>query len=190
MNDYLINKIWHACHIGDINTVKQLINDNECSRFDLNPGFEQACDRGDVRLVEMLISAGADSYNRALGNACESTDPVAAMQIVMLLIKVSERFSYRLNWNIGLKYSCYTGHFHIAKLMLEKGADVGALPKKPVDIDRSENLLDVGLKMSILSTPHLVQKRDERKESINLTLSFYLIDDLLFLVDGYSLWVL
>jgi hypothetical protein len=101
------------CLNGDIDSINKLIDDNPTGKFDWNWGMWNACQNGNIEIVNLMISKGADSWNIGLNYACESGN----IEIVNLIISKGAN-----DWGWGLTGACWRGHLYLVKLMISKGA--------------------------------------------------------------------
>lgn len=82
--------------------------------YNTNYRFHKACEKGDMNLVNLLISGGANDWNWGLVSACK----YGHLEIIeLMIIKGAD------DWNEGLYSACLHGFMQIAELMITKGAD-------------------------------------------------------------------
>jgi len=75
--------------------------------------LEEACEGGNIIIIDKLIKAGYQNWDLGLTGACRG----GHMNIVNMIIEKGGR-----DWSSGLRGACRGGHIEIAKLMLKKGA--------------------------------------------------------------------
>ncbi len=142
-----------------------------------------ACEKGRSDIVKKLLEKDGtrvewqsilqNTYQTGFPNKYEAGHPNSNLEMVKFII---EKCNKRLNLYTAFDY-VHRSNFgtHAWRIM---------------------NILDIGLSLKILSkhqiesdTDYYIQAREEKKTIINSSLSFYLIDDLLGVVDGFALWV-
>jgi hypothetical protein len=99
---------------GDLETVKKTMNDIEEYDFDyldLDIALEDACEGGNLEVVQFLIDKGARYWHGGFVGACKG----GHIDIVKLMIDKGE-----YGWNTGVYFAGLKGHRHIVDLMIEK----------------------------------------------------------------------
>lgn len=78
-----------------------------------NDGLYNACVGGDLDIINLIISKGANDWNTGLAGACNGGN----LDIVNLMI-----LKGATNWDNGLQGACDSGHLELVKLMISKGS--------------------------------------------------------------------
>ncbi len=174
-------RLAYSCLYGDLWSIQQIVDKSFFGNIFWPYAMGFACQGGKMPAVELILKLskndGAIDWNWCLDRACFSGN----VQIVKLTIEMGGR-----QFNDGLEGAYENRQWEMVKMMIEMGA------KKQVE--KIDDSLDIGLSMSLVGhysyIDSLLQERKSRKESINSSLSFYLIDDLVGVVCGYSLWAM
>jgi ankyrin repeat protein len=113
--------LYYACFRGHIEIAKMLIERARCvnKTIDWNYTLHGACRGGHQDIVKLLVQKGADDWNYGFEGACRHNH----MELVLAMIDKAQRDGTVINWNSGLYYASLEGHFEIAKLMCDNGAD-------------------------------------------------------------------
>ena len=77
-------------------------------------GFLAACQRGHLKLANLMIKKGANDWNSGLSSACQG----GYLELASLMIEKGAT-----DWNRGFSGACYGGQLKLANLMIEKGAN-------------------------------------------------------------------
>jgi ankyrin repeat protein len=104
------NRFHTLCKFGNIDIIKLLISHGA---DDWNNGLIGACGGGHLELAELMISHGAYVWNFGLIEACKN----GHLETANLMIASSAD-----NWTFGLSYACSNGHLELVKLMTSYGA--------------------------------------------------------------------
>ena len=100
----------HACKEGDrLAVIRSTFN-----RGRVNNGLYGACRGGNLDLIKLMMTKGANDWNGGLYSACQG----GHKEIIELMIA---KGAY--DWNGGLYSACQGGHKEIVELMIAKGAD-------------------------------------------------------------------
>ena len=99
-----------ACRIDD----RLSIIGSKCVKSWINEGFATACATGQQKLVQLLITQGANDWNRGLGASCRGGHEV----LVRLMITRGAN-----DWNWALTGACRSGRQELVQLMITKGAN-------------------------------------------------------------------
>ncbi len=93
------------------------------SKYYWNEILVKACANGNIKVVGLAISKGANNFNIGLVNACYN----GHLDIAILMVY---RCDDKINtYNTALNNACYNGHIGIVNLLLTEGANdfVGGL---------------------------------------------------------------
>jgi ankyrin repeat protein len=153
--------MYRAAARGDTEKVERMLKQGvniEFTLFGWTP-LMVACSKGHMweqnsnDVVKMLIAKGAKleaadngekGYKRALHLACQYGGPDGSPEIVDTLLKAGAELEAESDdqWR-PLHYAVFFGHLEIVKLLLERGADVGAmtlLGKTPLIIAKEKRM--------------------------------------------------
>jgi ankyrin repeat protein len=103
--------LFAICKFGDIDIVQLMIT---YGANDWNNGLLKACESGHIELANLMISSGADNWNIGLLGACNG----GHLELAKLMISHGAN-----DWNWGLFGACRGGHLELAQLMISLGAN-------------------------------------------------------------------
>ena len=103
--------LYAVCQSGNIDVVNLMIS---LGANDWNGGLSGACIGGHLELAKLMISHGANDWNWGLRGACGG----GHLELVNLMI-----FHGANDWNHGLRGACGGDHLELAKLMIYHGAN-------------------------------------------------------------------
>jgi ankyrin repeat protein len=102
-----------ACRNGVFDDVKMYLNKNHLTINNINEGLQQACLRGYMAIVKLLIDNGANDFNSGMNAACEGGNE----DIVNLMLELGAD-----NYDTAMAYACSSGNLDIVKQMIGHGA--------------------------------------------------------------------
>lgn len=100
-----------ACENGNMGMIKLLISKGA---NDFNSGLSTACRMNRIDVINLMIECGANNFNSCLNSTCYK----GHMNLIEFLIKKGAN-----DWNSGLRGACQGGNLEIVKLMVNKGAN-------------------------------------------------------------------
>lgn len=116
--DFLLSKVENinyekcisgACRGGHLNLVKHFLSKIQSSKKSLNIWLFEACIGGNIDIVELMLSKGADYLNWAFEYACEGGN----INIVRMLIQKGV-----ISVTVGLDVACRHGYIDIVQEIL------------------------------------------------------------------------
>jgi len=161
----------------DIETIR--INGMDDSYYQgYNLGLDIACQAGKMDVVQFMINNGATNWNEGLYGACKTMN----IDIIKLMIEMGA-----CNWNVALETACYNGNLEIINLLISNGADDWnsglsyACSGCHIDIVkmmllRIQQMNDITLYFSLFQVCSKDNKFEERKEIIELLMTYGLTD--------------
>ena len=108
---------FHAyCLAGDIKSVRRCLDEGYDFAFlyEWEAALQNACEGGNIEIVELIINKGAHDWDMALFCACRG----GHVPVIDLLITKGAS-----QWNWGLRGACHAKRLDIIKMMILKGAN-------------------------------------------------------------------